>query len=102
MRPTTSPPSEKSLSQASRRPFAPLWKTSPHGGNRDSPVDKKPVSWYNPGVHPKTWSLSNCTQEVEDMRRLILVSIVLALAAPAVLQGGTQRTVIAELATGTW
>jgi hypothetical protein len=36
------------------------------------------------------------------MRRLILVSIVLALAAPAVLQGGTQRTVIAELATGTW
>ncbi len=36
------------------------------------------------------------------MKKLVLASMVLLLAVPAALQGGTDRTVIAELATGTW
>lgn len=36
------------------------------------------------------------------MKNLILVSVIISLAVPALAWSGTDRTVVAELATGTW
>lgn len=36
------------------------------------------------------------------MKNVILVSMAVSLIAPAVVLGGTDRVVIAELATATW
>jgi hypothetical protein len=36
------------------------------------------------------------------MKNIVLVSMIISLVVPAVVQGGTDRVVIAELATATW
>ena len=36
------------------------------------------------------------------MKNVILISMIISLVAAAVVQAGTDRVVLAELATGTW
>ena len=48
------------------------------------------------------YTTSWITEEVPKVKNFVLVFMVLLLVAPAAVLGGTDRTVIAELATGTW
>lgn len=65
-------------------------------------IDRKLLTCYNTIVDLKGNQHFGIHEEVQTMKKVILFSVIVSLAVPALVQGGTDRTVIAELATGTW
>ena len=65
-------------------------------------IDRKWLLCYNTIVDFKGNQTFGIHEEVQTMKKVILFSMIVSLVVPALVQGGTDRTVIAELATGTW